>query len=268
LDFLLVDWEPLVDSSSSGNVSKGDLGLTDLVVKGDSILILDLELGELFVMLLLKRNHITPYWVDTLALGNRALAAVPADLNLNIRIHLADDVLILGESTFERSEDEGTLVVVSETDSSSGKSSSGDASSDNASSTNTMTDMTDMTDMSGGGGGADWKASQDLTSRDSSLVNNNSLSDFGADKGHTGSGDTSLLDEDLLVSSKLLAVVVVVVAVGEKVGVVRLHVVNVFAPLEAGGIRCSVKPASRIAHRSRCRDAEAFAKAHTAHYAT
>jgi len=42
----------------------------------------------------------------------------------------------------------------------------------------------------------------------------------------------------------------------------------ILPPLEAGGIRCSVKPASRIAHLSRCRDAEAFAKAHTAHYAT
>jgi len=32
----------------------------------------------------------------------------------------------------------------------------------------------------------------------------------------------------------------------------------ILPPVEAGGIRCSVKPASRIAHRSRCRDAEAF----------
>jgi len=42
----------------------------------------------------------------------------------------------------------------------------------------------------------------------------------------------------------------------------------ILPPLEAGGIRCSVKPASRFAHRSMCRDAEAFAKAPTAHYAT
>ena len=42
----------------------------------------------------------------------------------------------------------------------------------------------------------------------------------------------------------------------------------ILPPLEAGGIRCSVKPASRNARRSRCRDAEAFAKAPAAHYAT
>ncbi|RCV42254.1 hypothetical protein SETIT_9G202000v2 [Setaria italica] len=35
----------------------------------------------------------------------------------------------------------------------------------------------------------------------------------------------------------------------------------ILPPLEAGGIRCSVKPASRIARRSRCRDAKAFAEA-------
>ena len=42
----------------------------------------------------------------------------------------------------------------------------------------------------------------------------------------------------------------------------------ILPPLAAGGIRCSVRPASRNAHHSRCRDAEAFAKAPTAHYAT
>ncbi|KAG2548054.1 hypothetical protein PVAP13_9KG134000 [Panicum virgatum] len=42
----------------------------------------------------------------------------------------------------------------------------------------------------------------------------------------------------------------------------------ILPPLEAGGIRCSVKPASRNARRSKCRDAEAFAKAPAAHYAT
>jgi len=42
----------------------------------------------------------------------------------------------------------------------------------------------------------------------------------------------------------------------------------ILPPLEAGGIRCSVKQASRNARRSRCRDAKAFAKAPAAHYAT
>jgi hypothetical protein len=37
----------------------------------------------------------------------------------------------------------------------------------------------------------------------------------------------------------------------------------ILPPLEANGIRCSVKPASRIARRSRERDAMAFAKAAT-----
>ncbi|PUZ38404.1 hypothetical protein GQ55_9G193700 [Panicum hallii var. hallii] len=35
----------------------------------------------------------------------------------------------------------------------------------------------------------------------------------------------------------------------------------ILPPLEAGGNRCSVKPASRVARRSRCWDAKAFAEA-------
>ena len=42
----------------------------------------------------------------------------------------------------------------------------------------------------------------------------------------------------------------------------------ILPPLEAGGIRCSVKPASRIARHSRSWDAKAFAEAAAAHYAT
>jgi hypothetical protein len=42
---------------------------------------------------------------------------------------------------------------------------------------------------------------------------------------------------------------------------VQWHVI--LPPLEAGGIRCSVKPASRIARRSRGWDAMAFAKSAT-----
>ncbi|KAJ1294946.1 hypothetical protein BS78_01G185200, partial [Paspalum vaginatum] len=37
----------------------------------------------------------------------------------------------------------------------------------------------------------------------------------------------------------------------------------ILPPLEAGGIRCSVKPASRIARRFRSRDGLAFAKSPT-----
>ena len=42
----------------------------------------------------------------------------------------------------------------------------------------------------------------------------------------------------------------------------------ILPPLEAGGIRCSVKPASRNTHHFRCWDVKAFTKASTTHYTT
>ncbi|KAF2914273.1 hypothetical protein DAI22_10g149600 [Oryza sativa Japonica Group] len=42
----------------------------------------------------------------------------------------------------------------------------------------------------------------------------------------------------------------------------------ILPPLEAGGTRCSVKPASRNTRHSRCRDALAFARAPHTRYAT
>jgi len=62
---LLVDWEPLLDVALGSDFSKWDLGLTDLVVKGKSILVLDLELGEFFVMLLFNWDDVVPSGVSS-----------------------------------------------------------------------------------------------------------------------------------------------------------------------------------------------------------
>jgi len=115
---------PLSKTSLFVQLSKGDLGTSEVIVVAESVVILDLDLGKFLSLAFESDGFTSPSRVSAFTLGNGALSSVPADLELAVGIHLSNQVLVLVEFTFNWSEGNCSLGSMSQTSCSTSSSAS------------------------------------------------------------------------------------------------------------------------------------------------